>query len=109
MFQYQLSPHAFHQEYHLEKTCTQWNHNKNSLDAHIIDMVLSDDHTEYTKENEEYDIVKETMVIRHAVNHFSCLFTTKNKYAEEPPLSEAPTQNKNSQYKLRSQGLVFKK
>lgn len=76
----------------------------NARATHIIDIVLSDDKIE---ENEELVVAEEIVGIGHAMNTFSCVFTSKMKIVEEPPLNEAQSQKKNNQYKLRSQGIFY--
>ena len=73
----------FRQEYHSEKTCSQWNHNMNALAAHIIDTMISDEKAEPAEEKEENVVAEETEKVKHAVNTLSCVFTAEKKSVKE--------------------------
>lgn len=69
----------FHQEYHLEKTCPQWNHNINSLVVYIIDTVLSDEKTDSGEEKEETATTKQTTSVGHVVNTLGFVHASEKK------------------------------
>lgn len=75
---------------------------------HIIDTMLSYEKTQLVEEEEETSLTEETMIVGNRVNTFSCVYVAEKKNVQEWPLIEDLNQNKNSQCKLRIEGLVHR-
>jgi len=92
----------FHQEKHLEKTCPQRSHNRAAMMTNFIHTLLVDENPKQSKEANEFLMAEESSGVGHSVNAFHVIYNVHKQSVEEPSMSEAPPQQKNSNYNLKS-------